>query len=454
MKRNKGIVTILEMISAVIILLVAFSIFFPGFSYQNKWNEATLLLKSRDFLLLIDRLGLIYNFSLNSSYLPNFASQVLDPNLIFFSEDSYISKNEIIVACNCTQEIIGNLSSLYKTKINNRDIFITFVQAQDLNNIPPSDTLIIWSEVNLSPYLDSLINYLNQGNGIVEFRDFRYSSVNPIDSDEVQRKIFGLKWMDINRDTVSHITFNRAPISSKDAIFGPYKYFYHIPRILISNSSESVAGCTFNPSRKGFISFNNTSYAFWICSPNSVWFDTNGDGTRDRLISLDSAFNLSRNNYNFTLNYIENFSIYVSFKPNYNFNDFLSYVAPPGEPEPPGKALGTYRTYYIAPIDDNWNRVLLKGISSQAIEYPAAIVNTTSGNRVAWVANILGDTNDDFLDDKKTLVLSLILWSANKDVKPKFVGSLRYGYVTSYINVVNKDMLEVYKFSFGLGFVY
>ncbi|MEM5801880.1 MAG: hypothetical protein QXQ18_00635 [Candidatus Aenigmatarchaeota archaeon] len=456
---KKGIVTIFEMIAAVIILFTAFSIFFPGFFYQSRWNEAILLLKGRDFLLTLDRSNLLYNFSFNQGALSDFALKILEPNLIAFVETEGLLKGEITIACNCTSQQIGNLSSIGRLKLNDREIFLTFLKVDDLNNIPPSDALLIWGYKPLSSYYNSLLNYLQKGSGIIEIMDFRYQSVgNPVNDDIVQTNIFGLSWIGIDRDTVEYVEFNRTPTTFKDPISGPYKYFYNFPQISKIKSSEGIANCNFNPSGKGFIFFNNTSYAYWICNSTSVWFDSNGDGTRDKLVDLlsDSRFVLSSNNYNFTLNYIEdNSSIHFSFKPIFKFNDFLGYVAPPGEPEPPGRALGTYRVYFIKPGDDNWNRVLLKGVSkSPPIEYPASIVNITSGNRVAWLADIQGDANDDFGDDKKQLVLSLLLWASSKIYKQPLIGNVKTGYITPYINIVNKDILEVYRINLGLGFPY
>jgi hypothetical protein len=454
--RKKGIITMLEMIGSVLVLIIAFSIFFPTLIFKNKWNEATLLLRTRDFLLTMDRLGVLYNYSFDSNLLSNFSLQVLDPNLIVFSETQGALKSDIVVACNCTEDQILNLStSLGRLKLNNRDIFITFTKTDDLNNIPPSDVLLIWGYKNLSSYYNSLLNYLDKGNGIIETMDFHYQTQgNPVDDDIVQTRIFGLKWIDLDKDQIEYIEFNRTPNDIYDPIYEPYKYFYNFPLPSKTNTSESISGCDFDPSGKGYIFFNDSYYAYWICSSNSIWIDNNGDGIRDNLITVESGFELSENNYNFTLNYVEdNSSVFVSFKPTYKFNDFLGYVAPPGEPSPPGKGLGTNRVYYIGPIDDNWNRVLLKG-TAQAKEYPASIVNTTSGNRVAWIADLLGDSNDDFGDDKKQILLSLLLWGSNKISKESLTGVLKAGYITPYINIGNRDMFEVYRINLGLGFPY
>jgi hypothetical protein len=71
---KKGIVAVLEMIMVIIALFVAFNILFPEFVYKTKWNEALLLLKGRDILLTIDRMGELYTYSLD----PNASREFLD----------------------------------------------------------------------------------------------------------------------------------------------------------------------------------------------------------------------------------------------------------------------------------------------------------------------------------------------------------------------------------------
>lgn len=454
---SKGIIMMLEMIAAVIILIISLGVFFPTFTYQNKWNEAILLLKARDFLLTSDRLGLIYNHSYNSTALSSFARNVLDPNLIVFADTQGMIKEEVVIACNCTSDQVSTLNSVFgAAMINDRKIAITFVQTNDLNNIPSSDALLIWGYKPLSDYYTPLVNYINNGNGIVEIMDFRYQGTgNKVDSDIVQTNIFGLKWLDIVKDTVDYIEFERTPTNASDPIYGVYKFFYHFPLPTKPNSTETVSGCSFSPSGRGPFSFNNMNYTFWICNSTSVWFDSDGDGSRDKLVNLNKIFTLS--SQNFSLNYIDdNRLIGISFKPPFRFSDFLGYAAPPGEPDPLGKAIGIYRVYSIGPVDDNQNRILLRGVStSPSREYAVSIVNASFGNRVAWIADMQEEINImGFTDDKKEIVLSLVLWATNKVSKQPIIGKVKSGYVTPYINSVNKDMLEVYRFNLGLGFPY
>ena len=51
----------------------------------------------------------------------------------------------------------------------------------------------------------------------------------------------------------------------------------------------------------------------------------------------------------------------------------------------------------------------------------------------------------------KLLLASLLLWASDKK-HISTLSDLRSGYLTSYVNIANQNMYEVYKFDLGLGF--
>lgn len=453
----KGIISMLEMIAVVIILFITFSIFFPGFSYTNKWNEATLLLKSRDIILTIDRLDLLYNYSFNSADLQGFLSTVVPQrNIITWSETQGTIKSTVRIACNCSTQQIGDLISWFgELKINNRtidmDVFPTNLET--INQ--PADVLLIWEYKPLGSYKNRLLNFIGDGNGIVEIMDFKYQGKdedNIVDSDPVQTEIFGLKWIDVEKRTADTTVFTRKPDNSTDIIYGPYKYFYHVPLpVRVTTTVPAIGGCLFSPSPTGNLTLNTTKYQFWICDQTSVWFDTDGDFVNDQLVNERETVVMG--GFNFYLSYIKNDTkIGLSFKSDYHFEDFLWYIKPEGEPDPPGEGWGIYRIYHIEPGDDNTDRILLKSISeSPPREYPVVILNQSTIVRTAWIANF---TDIGTSDDEKLLLTSLLLWASNKRTREVVLGDLQFGYLTSYLNTVNDDMFEVYRFNLGLGFPY
>jgi hypothetical protein len=457
----KAQISTVEMIISVIIIFIAFNILFSTLSFNSGWKDAYSSVEGRDILLSMDRTNSLAEYSFNTSYLQNFVNRMFPANdTILSTSVDGIAKSRLVLACNCTNETISELSYWMKDlKINNRNIEYQICYTNLEKKINPCfsqlnypDVLLIWGYMNLSSYSNILKDFIAHGNGIVEIMDFTYqSNGNKIDSDPVQREIFGLKWVDIEKGNLDSIDkFYRNPTNTTDIIYSPYKYFYHVPLTLQARGFETISGCAFNPSPTGNITFNETIYKFWICDDTHAWFDTNGDSINDILKA--EGENLIIGGYNFYLNYVDHNSVHLSFRPDFQFDDFLVYVAPPGEPEPPGKALGVYRAINIQPIDDNQNRILIKYVStSPPREYPVVILNQTKISSVAWIADFSRNGLNKVKDDQKQLLNSLILSVSNKDAKELTYGSVKLGQSTSYLNVMNNDMFEIYKLNLWVG---
>ncbi|MEM7825180.1 MAG: hypothetical protein QXO27_04375, partial [Candidatus Aenigmatarchaeota archaeon] len=189
----KGFINILELIFVLLALFIAFRILFPGFIYKSKWSEALILLTSRDIIATADRTGYLYSYSFDANQLSDFLNKiipVIKTNLIGWSEIEGTIKNNVTVACNCTKEqrdLLYNWTT--DLTINGRSIKI-FVVDSRLDEINPfSDVLLIWGYKDLTPFRDSLLKYINKGNGIVEMMDFSLST----NLDSVQIEVFGLK---------------------------------------------------------------------------------------------------------------------------------------------------------------------------------------------------------------------------------------------------------------------
>jgi len=205
--RNKGFANVIEMIMVVIVLYIAFSIFFPGFSYKSKWADALLSLNARDVIITSDRIGRLYDYSFNQGALQDFlANSISNENLISWSDTDGAIKNQIIIACNCTNQQMVNLNTwMNGLIINGRQITATqcYTNLETVNPcIISSDVLVIWGQgqKNLSDIESILREYLKGDGGIVEIANFS-SNI-----DSVQKNIFGLKndtWgISSNSDTV------------------------------------------------------------------------------------------------------------------------------------------------------------------------------------------------------------------------------------------------------------
>jgi len=450
---NKGLVSILEMVFTVILLFVSLQIFFPGFKYSTRWDEAHINQITRDLLVSMDRSGVLYKNSFFAPELANFLNIVIPTsttNLIGWSESEGTIKSRITVACNCTQTQINILNNWFgNLKLNGRNITILIVSSalEDINDPEKqADALFIWGYQPISAtQKNEMKKFLDNEKGIVEMADI--TTASQIDS--AQQTIFGLQYISSTVPVApAQDTFTRSPTDSQDIIYGPYKYFYHVPLPLAAFSSisptvpvEGISACTDTLFTEGNFTFNSLSYGFWICNQNSVYFDTDRNGKANNITYAGNDFTLG--GYNFILSYINgNSTIGVQFRSPYNFEDFV-------------KTPVDFQTR-LYPIDNDKSKVLIEADKAFANPDNNKNVSVVILNRTGKVANTawIADFSTDFTttqDDKRMLLLSLVLWSSNKKAISVLQPNIKIGYATSYVNVVNDDMFEIYKFNLGLG---
>jgi hypothetical protein len=440
--RSKGIINVIELAIVIVTLFVSFSVFFPGTSYRNKWDDAYGMLKARDAVLALERTGKLHEYAFDSTKMGAFLNSLFaGSNVIVWHSVSGGIKEETRIACDCPADVVAWLNGWAgSTVLNERNISIVFCKA----SIDPADAcfassgaLLVWKYKPLQPYDATLTDYVSKGGGIIEVMNF--TAAAQVNNDSVQQKIFSLNWVSLEKDTGNTCEFARAPRSTSDIIYEPYKYFHHIPITLkISNFSQPIDGCQYNGN--GTIVLKSISYEFDTCNASSALFDTNGIGGWDTNVTKRQT--ISINGSKIMLNYVNSVSsISVSFNSSYAsyvFENFLGYGS------------GSRTIADIEPADSNQDRVLVAAVAGTTY-YPAVILNTYGSGRVAWTQEP-GAAN--YGDDEKALLMSLLLWAANKEPSTADTGisSFRAGYMTSYINVKNYDMFEIYKLNIGIGY--
>lgn len=447
----KGQIPVLEMIAVLIVLFVSFGIFFPNTGFEDRWGDASVVLKGKDMMLTMDRLGLLDQYVANASALSGFLNRTIpEKDLIYWTTLDGTLQNKVTVACNCTTQQISDLSNyIGQMRLNGRDIQVDVV-ASSLSPIQQSDVLLIWGRTALGPYKTDILNYLASGRGVVGLAD-----VASPDADYTQ--IFGVKrCQDIfsgggcSGSPAGEDSFT--PQTGVDRLtYQPYKLFFHLPMVSTGNlgigliSGEgNVTPCPNFPIYQGSFNFKTTSAAWWVCNSTSVYVDTNNNNVPDRVVSAGQSFNVTdvgtgasfmlREAY-VGLNSTILDRTYVSIKPGFKFDNFRPAAV----------------SLYPADLDET--KILLgDGTYNNGRTVPVAVANGTSNARVYWATDFLSDTAYPAHHDARLLIASLLLAASNKKDNSPPLSSIQIGYLTPYVNVVDRDMFEVYQFNLGLGY--
>jgi hypothetical protein len=442
----KGQVPIMEMITVIIALFVSFSIFFPERNFGNRWQEAEVALKGRDVVTSMDRSGGVATYVSNEDSLRQFINRTVSNNLVYWTTIEGTVQPDVIVACNCTTSQIQDLTNyIGRLKLNGREILLD-IRPSTLSPIQKSNVLIIWGRTNLSAYRNDILNYMRDGGGVIGIADVT-------DPDTTYTEIFGVKRCSdvfgagpcVDSGS-SQIDFRYTTNSSKPA-FQVDKYFFHLPIRDLANLStfpitvETNQTCPNTQVFEGRFTFKSTIARYWICNSTDVFMDTNGNLAPDIILKENSTFSVrdvgTGVTYNFKMSYIDagGNRTYISFRSNPLFRFDDSGFRP--------------SSVMLYPSDRDDDKVILyDGSYGNGRPIPAATINNSLPGKAIWATDFLGATHD-----YRLLMASLVFSASKKKTVETTLGDLKVtGAITPYINVVNRDMLEIYQFNLGLGF--
>ena len=444
----KSQVSIIEAIISAVVLFIAFNMIITTGDYQTKWKESLTSLEGRDILISADRLGKLHDYPFSPAFKADFLSKIDSiKDAVVKNETQGTVKNRIYIACDCTPDQVTYLQTILSdVKFNTRGVIAVVCQSilpaiDACGNYP--NTLVIWGYKELSPHLTILDNFAKDGNSIIEIADLNQAQAE----NSAQQSIFGIKWIS-QGDFVSDQIQILKPRNSSVITYQTYKWFYHLPFKLVGTTiassipidpSGDVCLSPPNTVKSGNFKFQGTDHKFWICNGATTYFDSNGNDRADAG-PLNPKDKFSLGSSNFKLNYIDDTStIRISFKPQYLFNDFLFVDNSHNK---------------IFPLDDSKDKILLAmELWDPQTPVSAVILNKFEIAPTVWIANFarnagnLPDLNN-LGDDYKQLLSSFILSTSNKNTKETFQ---QVGQITSYINVNNTDMLEIYKIDLSIG---
>ena len=265
----KGIISLVELIAVGIVLFVAFLYFFV-------YAPTTRTLPVREKVLIFDFLFSEFGYQTNlfNATINNKISDYLSKD---FGEIGKTLKHkyklyhahsrEILIACNCSNKTLLILNNMFRDmNINGRNVTISFV-GTNLENINPSDALLIWGCIK-KDYTLQLLNYLIKGSGVINVCDNPFANGNP----NVYSNIFKIKNCSSTR--LSLLTNITKPFSGFDSSYEAKKYFFNIKVF-------------------GDFSSYKWNYAFDNVLGNNTICDENEDETKYLLKTPGSPKNLS-----------------------------------------------------------------------------------------------------------------------------------------------------------------
>lgn len=434
---NKGIISVIELVIAAIILFVTFSIFFPGFTYTSKWDRALLVSRARDSFITLDSMGNLSDYSFNQNATYDFLNDTFyDSNLIFWSQTENAIKNSITVACHCDPAETEAINSwTHGVMVNDRRVdFIIINFSLGTGPVIPSDVLIIMEEEDLTPYRTSLMNYLREGNGIVEVRDFDLAGdVNP-----VQEDIFGI--MDVGSGSGDTDLIVK-PGSASELMYQSYKYFYSVPLIINATAPVEKFECS-DSNSTGTMTIREQDYDFWICNSSRIYIDRDQNPNTAPSGPYLPTDKFLLGAYEFEVEFVRGNITGISFENTLGEYEYVEFLKESG-----------YRNVKPTNTNGEYERGLLclNAITEKACGY---IVNDTDNGKTVYIADFARTGFDDVGDDHRHLLVTSLLWAANKEEIDTLYGDIQIGYKTSFVDIIEKDLLEIYKLNFGLGFPY
>ncbi len=444
----KGQISIIESIISAAALFIAFSIIINPVDFQTKWTDAKAVSQGRDILITADRLGKLYDYSFSS----NFNIELLNridgiKDFVVRTETIGTIKTDLYIACDCTPEQTTFLETIMSDiTFNTRtlNVVVCSTTLPTINNCGSSekypDALVIWGYKDLTSYADLLLDLLSNSTGLIEIADIPNSRIDGGGDDDVgQKRVFGLRFAE-EGNFPSRPDEVLKPANAFHLSYQSYKWFYHFPYALTGTPTASIpteggiSACTFSSST-GTLQLSD-AYQFWICGTSSVYWDTDDNNIADTIVLVKNKFSLGTSE--FLLNYIDSsIKIRISFKPDYEFTDFIN-----SGDENSNKVV-------IDTPGSKTRTLLAMGYWDIGEEKPITGVglNGTENGKTIWMADFARSGIANVGDDHKNLLISSILSATNKKPEEK----QRIGQVSSYVNVNNVDVLEIYKVEISLG---
>ncbi len=218
----KGIIHIFEIVIVALVMFIALFQFTYIPRMEADWPRSKISLMGWDMLFTLDENGVNW---LDPTEVQNEIKQILNKTNIQFSvKIRGVPPAGISVGCICSSSEMTTLQNIL-TNLNLNGENIRF----NVSRILPSnisfphkhDVIFLW-DYDIGAHRPEILNYLEEGMGMVEVRDLTSGDI-----DSVQADIFGLVWNNSLSPSSNNISFSSSTGTPES--YTIYKYFHHIP---------------------------------------------------------------------------------------------------------------------------------------------------------------------------------------------------------------------------------
>lgn len=218
----KGIIHIFEIVIVALVMFIALFQFTYIPRMEADWPRTKLYLEGWDILFTLDENGVNW---LDPSEVQSEIRDILNKtNIQFGVKVKGVPPSGISVGCICSSSEMTTLQNIL-TNLNLNGESIRF----DVSRIRPSnisfshrhDVIFLW-DYDIGAHRAEILNFLEEGKGIVEVRDLTSGDIDPVQSD-----IFGLVWNNSLNPNTNNIFFTSSTATPES--YTVYKYFHHIP---------------------------------------------------------------------------------------------------------------------------------------------------------------------------------------------------------------------------------
>ncbi|RLJ07915.1 MAG: hypothetical protein DRP16_02490 [Candidatus Aenigmatarchaeota archaeon] len=264
---KKGFIYIVEIIVIGLFVFVAMLQFTYLPYIDSSWEYTKLKMQANDLVFFLEKNRTDW---FNSTQVSSVLSHFLPSSILYSLRIENTIKPRIVVGCLCNDSEFNDLQDILTNVTLNRPV--RFV----LDQIDPDNPafshiydVVFLKNRALGNYYSRIRSYLGDDKGIVEFRTFKQSEI-----DSVQSDFFNLVWNNSLSPNSNDVVFSDTA-DPENRFYTVKKLFYHIPVFtedFENGASDWIASGDWNVNNGWYEGYNDTGPDNFSKSYYNEWF--------------------------------------------------------------------------------------------------------------------------------------------------------------------------------------